>query len=507
MTFATKIQSLKGTHVPSGTTNGQCGVDWGRRRVFIGNGTYLSRVGIRTGTEQTYALASGYAEGGFPPIGLDSDGNLYQSIAASLYSGGIQGISGDTLAKTIRATYTAPNYGGSNTVAVKTGSQQFAISTNIGNTIINLNNTSVSKGKNALVSVGWPNGNARSAICAGKPGSNLAFLLTSPGDGISTQISTLHKIVCGITATVSVVDTYVPHDIDSNWTESYIAGACVDETDGDLLVSFFGVGGSQGTYIVKLDHQTGAIVWKCAVDSASGGSGAVGQNQMSQSRIRNQRLVIATNSSGNKITIIDTSDGSKTSYTTGLNGLTIYNYQCYDDTLGAIIGVFSMVPASGGPTLLRNTPATYAGWFVLYVADAITPSTPDIVPGFDEVEAYEPPIIIPPVRQLDLFRSRRSRFIAVGPMACRYFRFPSASSSRPICAWKWMASNSPRPISPIPAEIVRSPAMRLAMSRWTRQPAIASSASGVIARHPGQMTSRTGNSTRPRRIQIWKRFG
>jgi hypothetical protein len=398
MTFATKIQSLKGTHVPSGTTNAQCAVDWGRRRVFIGDSTNLARVGIRTGTEQTYALASGYAEGGFPPIGLDSDGNLYQSIAVSLTAGGIQGINGDTLAKTLRASYSAPNFGGSNTVAVKTGSQQFAISTNIGNTIINLNNTSVSKGKYGLVSTGWPNGNARSAICSGKPGSNLAFLLTSPGGSASTQIATLHKIVCGVTAAVSVVETYAPSDLDAAWTEIYVTAICADQTDGNLL-AIFGGQTAATTKLVKLDRRDGSIIWATVIPDSAFSIGP----QLSQSRIRNQRIGIIT-SSPSKVTIIDTADGSiETSFTTGLAGLTIHNYQCYDDTLGAIIGVFSMVPASGGPTLLRNTPGTYAGWFVLYVADAITPSIPDIIPGFDEVDPYEPPIIIPPVRQLDLF--------------------------------------------------------------------------------------------------------
>lgn len=397
MTFATKIQSLKGTHVPGGTTNWQCAVDWGRRRVFIGNGTYLARVGIKTGLEQAYVTVASLG-GSFPPIGLDSDGNIYQSIAVSLYAGGIQGISGDTLTKTISAAYASPNYGGSNTVAVKTGSQQFAISTNIGNTIINLNNTSVSKGKYGLVSTGWPNGNARSAICAGKDGSNLAFLLTSPGGSASTQIATLHKIVCGVTAAVSVVETYAPSDLDAAWTEIYVTAICADQTDGNLL-AIFGGQTAATTKLVKLDRRDGSIIWATVIPDSAFSIGP----QLSQSRIRNQRIGIIT-SSPSKVTIIDTADGSiETSFTTGLAGLTIHNYQCYDDTLGAIIGVFSMVPASGGPTLLRNTPGTYAGWFVLYVADAITPSTPDIIPGFDEVEPYEPPIIIPPVRQLDLF--------------------------------------------------------------------------------------------------------
>lgn len=396
MTFATKIQSLNGAHTAGGSGNGQCAVDWARKRVFIGGGSYICRLGINSGLEQIYLAAANYTDAFMPPLGIDTDGNIHLSLSTSLYAGGTRKLSGDTL-RTITTSAAYLQFGGANMACVKAGSQQFVIDTCTGSTIIgSLNNTPISKAGIYVTNLNWPNSNAQSVNCPGQDGSSVGFVLTSPANDITTKSATLHKVSCGIGATITVVKTYVPADFDATWTGIHGWGICVDQTDGHLL---FVVGGQFGGSIrlAKLHKDSGAILWNVSI------SGVLPDYQFSQSRIRNQRLGILT-ASPNKVTIINTADGSTVdSYTTGLAGITVRGPQCWDDTISAFICNLAFTATTGSPTRLRATPSSYDGWFVLYAAAAISPPIPDSVPGGDEVEPYVPEVPDYTVRQLRLF--------------------------------------------------------------------------------------------------------
>jgi hypothetical protein len=377
MTFGTKIRTYDGAHATHDNGSVNCGVDWGRGKVWIGgtNGgvNYLTRYGITSGIEETFAASSSIQSGmGFGSVGLDSDSDLYGSGPNVLTHGGVTKIDGASLTAVASWLYGSADFGGSNTVTLKIGGTQYILDTNIGNTIINENNTSLSGGTAYIASFGWPNGNARSCICAGKAGTNYSYLLTSPGDGISTQICNLQKINMPA-GTASLIATIVPTDIDASYTELYFDGLCLDQTDGHLIAACVGVGGSNKNYIIKLHNTTGAIIWSRLLPTTS--RDTIGGAQWSQSRITNSQLAVLTSTPARAITVIDTTDGSIIStQTAGLAGLTFWGQQAYDSNSGAIIGMFDLNSAAGGPALLGSSTYGFRGWGALYVTAHVGPN-------------------------------------------------------------------------------------------------------------------------------------
>jgi hypothetical protein len=405
MTFITKIQSLAGAHVSGGF---QCGVDWGRKRVFIGSSSYIARVGLITGTEEIYAVNNDYGhtvggQGSFPPVGLDSQGNIYRKSCNSVYFGAITKISGETLDEVATGDYDGSLFGGAGFANVNTSFGQYCVDVGPGGSFAALSNTIVSKETVHIDNQLWSYA-GQSFVCAGKAGSNKAFVLGGPSGSSDTQVMTFSSVLLSVLgSTYTDIQTFVPTDIDPAFTGIFPLGLCVDQTDGHLLVLVSGqvaLPDDEQCYLMKLNSSSGAIMWQSQL--AGGGAIFFGSQQFAQSRIRNQRLGIIT-PSPMRVTIFDTSDGSEiTSFTDGLAGIPSAGFQAYDDTLGAIVGYFDFTETTGSPLRLNSTPSSYTGWFVLYVDDAIG-DTDDPIPGTDAVPPYVPDVPIPVVRQLPLY--------------------------------------------------------------------------------------------------------
>jgi hypothetical protein len=409
MTFATEIQSLVGAHTSTLASNDQCAVDWARDRVFIagqilsGLGPYISRVGLLTGLEEAWSLSSTYTSGAVPPIGIDANGDFYLG-KGGLYGGGIAKGNGNTLALVGSGTYSTGYFGNSSFANVTVGSSQFILDTNnngsiVGELIVTLN---MSEQLAAL----WPIGAGSGLVCAGKSGSHKGYLVNTPSAGASLTISVINCSVIGMT-TLGTID---PTDIDAGWTTIGCKGVCCDLTDGNLLLMVYGQSGaSQRNYLIKVDTTDASVTWTSAVpDSGGTENRAGGGKMMAQSRIQHQKFCILTASHFGSppvtLTEIDTSDGSSTSFTTGLAGLAGIGFQAFDDTIGGIVCNVTYTEGADSPTSIGSTPSSFSGWAVLYVTEEFAPpSPPEPVPGSDIVTPYVPPIIIPPVRQLRLF--------------------------------------------------------------------------------------------------------
>ncbi len=94
---------------------------------------------------------------------------------------------------------------------------------------------------------------------------------------------------------------------------------------------------------------------------------------MQYSSVIFQRYYLLTGTP-NTVTTINTSDGSSSNYTSGLNGLIFFGPQCSNDSLGGVICSISNTTTAGGPSLLGGTPDSFTGWSILYVAAPITPA-------------------------------------------------------------------------------------------------------------------------------------
>lgn len=376
MPFGTKIQTYDGAHATHDSAKLSCAVDWANARLWMGATVtaldYIAKYGISSGAEQDWSDVNSINPGaGIDCVGWDGSGRIYLSGPNQLTHGSLSQIDGTSFALLANPQYSAPFFGGTNIVS--NGGGDTIADTNIGNNVINLNNTSYSSGGSYLTSYGWPNSNHRSTICPGSTGSGVSYLLTSPGGGIDPQICTLAEI--DASGANSTVGTVVPTDIDAGWTEIYARSSCVDQTDGNIIVNFSGIGGATNNYIAKLSTSSGAVLWKTALTTTS--PEAFGGSQWAQSRIFSPQIAFLQNSPTLTIVVMNTATGAITStQTTGLTGVTAYGQQSYDSVSGAIIGMFSWNGDPAGPLALNSSAAPFTGWAALYVTEPIIPTSP-----------------------------------------------------------------------------------------------------------------------------------
>ncbi len=389
MTFPTSIQSLVGTHV---AVPGQIVPDWPRNTAFIYGsitGTfYLSSVGILTGLEQAFINTASYTTPGSvtgaAPICVDSSGNPYTTWFSGR-GGGLIKSDKTTLAQlaTGGGAGSPPDgwflVGGSLSNIPVSGTDFFvALQEGSGGSIIRgvvAYNGVTFAGRYEI----YGTGNDVATCCAGKTGSNLAFVVAAPHAGTDPQTMFVYKMSFTPGGTWTIADwptqnslvtfatlaTLVPIDIDAGWTEIFQWGICVDQTDGNPMVWCY-TSNTVAGYIVKLDQSTGAIIWKCPVPALH--FSASSNQQFGFSRVNNQTLCIIT-ASPTTITTINTSDGSSTSYTSNLAGFTIvYGQQCFDSASGGIILRTTFSATTGSPTLLNSTASSFTAWAMLYVA-------------------------------------------------------------------------------------------------------------------------------------------
>jgi hypothetical protein len=363
--FGTKIQTYNGPHAVHGGAE-NCGVDWKTNRLWMADNVNISRYNILSGVEQASVLAATVPNGGGSVIGWDGVGHVYYLTAPALNHGGIATLDDMTLAYIDQVNYAPPFFGDVN--IVKSGNTKTMAATNVGNTIIgSLNNTSYSNDPTYLGSIGWPNSNARSCICSGADTTSYSFLCTSPGNGLNPQIVTLQRI--DSLGNPTVIRTYIPHDIDGAWTESYWPTMCVDQKDNNPIFCVFGVGSAVNNYMIKVDNGNGAIIWKTPLTTT--GPEQIGGNQFSQTRIRDNVLAFLQRTPFVQIVVMNTATGAITStQSTGLAGISNnINAQSYDDTSGAIIGQFTWdgTGPPTGPASLNGSSGPFTGWAALYV--------------------------------------------------------------------------------------------------------------------------------------------
>lgn len=394
MTFPTSIQALIGAHTAQSAGYIQCAVDWSRKNVYITSTVsavnYLSSVGLLTGIEQVFALRSFYTVPMFGsvvpnPIGVDANGRPYLCWEG-LNGGGLVQINGTTLAQLAAGGNTSDPPGGfqiSNGAlsCPANGSTQFMLGTSIGGNLTGTRslvvwNETTFAGR--YQTFGGALVDSIAVNCAGLPGTGTGYVAAGPegpSDAQTLFVSVVQANPGGgwvigdwptqnSSVTVTALVTLIPTDINGSWTQIYAHGICVDQTDGNILL-WVRSQNSANSAIVKLNAVTGAIIWNRPI--TNGGSAV--NRQFSFSNITHQRLAVLT-TSPNTLSVIDTSDGSVTSYTTDLAGLVLYGPQSYNDSLGGVLCVVGRTLDPGGPTSLNSTPDDFTGWAMLYVQPA-----------------------------------------------------------------------------------------------------------------------------------------
>jgi hypothetical protein len=176
--------------------------------------------------------------------------------------------------------------------------------------------------------------------------------------------------------TKSKIGTFDYADIDPTWSKILnVRGCAWDQTDGNIIIgASTNDAVANQNYLAKISTTTGAVLWVCVVASLT----AFGWG-FAKARVANQRLLYVE--SANSVSIIDTSDGSKT--TSGFTGLAVpTGPQVSDDVTNSLI-VFGSFTAGGSPpsyvgtymgTLGNHT--VFNKWLRVWLASSVPP-----VPG------------------------------------------------------------------------------------------------------------------------------
>jgi len=374
MAFQNKLQSLISTHTNNSGNSQQCRVDWSNGIVWqYGPAssdlkTYLTKFDIPTGGELAFQQNTAYP-GSFReyPVGLDASG-LYVSdnVGSTMHQ-----IDATTLLQTQANTIGVTFPQGTLSSIEDLGGSPWQIVTGLTGvsdkfTLVRTDLTPLTPWSAGAISYG---GNLEAYSCGGIPGQGIGYILTYDFISSSAANCLLYKVDVNA-ITHSVLATILPTDIDAGWTKITSSGLFLDRTDGNICACFYSnTGGSSFNYIAKYDATTGSQIWLSPLPGLIAGPGAGGNAQMSQSNITRQIYCLFIQAgSTNYLITINTSDGSITTSTTGLVGLTGGISQCFNDSTGAIVGEFHFIAGTGSPVQLNATPSTYAGWSVLYVA-------------------------------------------------------------------------------------------------------------------------------------------
>ncbi len=362
MTFATKIQSLTGAN--SGVYGPS--VSWAENYVIETNGSKVTRYGLLTGLEELAENQTWTATFG---TGLTSDG--------SIMAPNIQILDKDTLLTV--STGVLSDFG-SMFAGVMVGSQQYCVANGPGGAIGGTHTIMICEDVTQVFSEQWPayaaSGSSHSAyLCAGKQGNSTVYLCVTPNVSGSLQKVTIVEYICAPIPTKRTLVEYVPTDVDAGWTEVYFGGACIDQTDGNLLMFLAGQSGATTrNYLLKVSVTDGSTVWQVA---AAGTSARV-PYVMQCSSILHQRFGYVSTDGPATITIVDTTDGSTVStQTTGLDGVALVQVsEAYNDTLGCTFGWYFFTDmGADSPEQLNSTPSSFDGLGVLYVAERFAPAT------------------------------------------------------------------------------------------------------------------------------------
>lgn len=373
-----------------GEDGSQCIIDWDRGKVLVykeGSPYTITRFNFSTGSQEQTASLTGSTH--LEPMGFSpSDNSLYTAKDFANYTGVVRS-SAESLTElnsngtpssfgipppSIRnpGTFAIVNTLGTSwivtTAVVPIGDEGHAISVLVGGSDIGFLDYYFS-----LDGAQW-------STCAGPQSSREAtvYILAGPTGVFPTPnevilYATTISELGGIST--SSIGAISPTDIDPEWTKIYQLGIVYDATDGNVLVSVWtDEAVTNPTYIAKLNSVDASVMWKVPI------AGMVNASlQMSSGRIEHGRFAcFCWSAFFSTVFLINTIDGTYTSFDTGLVGLVQSGGQCFDDTNGCIVahGSFSK-SGSGGPVQLNGTPDNFSGWYALYVMERfIPPRTP-----------------------------------------------------------------------------------------------------------------------------------
>lgn len=117
----------------------------------------------------------------------------------------------------------------------------------------------------------------------------------------------------GISTTL--IATITPADIDATWTGfTQVIGPLYDPVDGNVIMMFYNISGTTTKYIVKLNSQSGAVIWTSAVNW-----NGMNNRGMTRTKVQNGVLAFqaATLTAGHlRNEFIATASGSETNFDT-----------------------------------------------------------------------------------------------------------------------------------------------------------------------------------------------
>lgn len=165
---------------------------------------------------------------------------------------------------------------------------------------------------------------------------------------------------------VDSLGAILPTDIDATWTHIFQDGCIVDQADGKLIVKVRTTDVvTNACYLAKINPADLSVLWTVAFAHSANDS-----SQMSMGQTVHGSYAFL--SIGGIIphehtcTIINTLDGTTTSYQDGLDGVTL-GAQCYDEISGAVIAYVDFTAGADSPVPIGNTPSSFTGWAAIYV--------------------------------------------------------------------------------------------------------------------------------------------
>lgn len=369
MSFSTAIQSLTGAH----SEVGGVGVDWLLARVYEPGGAWLARYGLLSGLEEAFVSTGAIGMPSGSPAWTTSAGNvLVNGGASAAFNGGMQ-VLDPALARISAGAFSGGSYGGGDYASVLVGSQQYYITTGTGAPVGGTHSLVICRDTTQIYRDDWPAGANGGALCSGVDGSNVVFSFTGPtlSQGGTQQI-TVQEYTCGLVISKRTLVNFTPTAIDAAWTQIYFGGGCVDQTDGNILLFLGGQSGATAlNYLLKISAVNGSVVWKSTVNSTSRRSGVM----MSRSSVKHGKFGYVSSDSPKTITVVDTSNGSSVTQTTGLDGLGLMIADgAFNDSLGCVVGWYDYSNnGADSPARLNATAGIFNGMGVLYITSPFIP--------------------------------------------------------------------------------------------------------------------------------------
>jgi len=398
VSFRPLIQSFVSANVPS-PNHFQAVPDWSHDRLFVyeqGGSQQCARFVFSTGAEQGHANLA--ASGFINCMSLDRIGNIYVPLDLSNYTGVAQYTPGLELQGAFGVPSADPNYpNGINLpslmTCVGTANANFLVAAGAEHTVDHGPILSLMFAGRQLGFGGheFPTGSQSAVMCQGYQLADSANVFTLTGPILDDVLEEVHLYTTSMNQAAAAwpvadwpdapnpfvftveLGQIVPTDVDPSWTTIHLNGCVFDASDGQVVAILTCNDAVTNTaYIVKIDVADASIKWKIPVPHTTT------DNSMMQMG-RTLHGTFAYLSIGgitphvHEVFIIDTADGTYTSYSDGLDGMTPLGGQCFDEISGAILCYGSYTEGADTPLPINDTPSSFTGWFAVYVTERYQP--------------------------------------------------------------------------------------------------------------------------------------